>query len=162
MSKLQRFIFCVLLSAISCLTASAAGNRIVIDKTALKLYVISEKGDTLFTAPVCVGKKLGNKQKSGDMRTPEGTFTVQQIQKADSWTHDFKDGKGERKGAYGPWFIRLKTPPHRGIGIHGTCFPERISTRDSEGCIRLLNKDLERLHPYVYVGMEVIVTPDKI
>lgn len=138
-----------------------AADRIVIDKPSLMLYVISEKSDTLFRAPVCVGKNLGDKQRKGDMRTPEGTFTISQIQDASSWTHDFGDGAGERKGAYGPFFFRLVTPPHTGIGIHGTCFPERISTRDSEGCIRLLNDDLRALRPYVFKGMSVTVTPDK-
>ena len=138
-----------------------AADRIVIDKPALMLYVISEKSDTLFRAPVCVGKNLGDKQRKGDMRTPEGTFTISQIQDASTWTHDFGDGAGERQGAYGPYFFRLVTPPHTGIGIHGTCFPERISTRDSEGCIRLLNDDLRALRPYVFKGMTVTVTPDK-
>lgn len=146
--------------ALASLMAVEAKNHIVVDKPALKIYVISETNDTLFRAPVCVGKNLGQKQRKGDMRTPEGRFKVVQIQDASSWTHDFNDGAGERKGAYGPWFIRLLTPPHTGIGIHGTCFPERISTRDSEGCIRLLNEDLKRLRPFVTKGMEVIVTPD--
>ncbi|MDE6484018.1 MAG: L,D-transpeptidase [Duncaniella sp.] len=141
--------------------ASRAADRIVIDKPSLMLYVISEKADTLFRAPVCVGKNLGDKQRKGDMRTPEGTFSITQIQDASTWTHDFNDGAGERKGAYGPYFFRLATPPHTGIGIHGTCFPERISTRDSEGCIRLLDDDLRRLRPYVFKGMEVKITPDK-
>ena len=155
-----------IITAISLLLLSAAAgmaaDRIVIDKPALMLYVISEKADTLFRAPVCVGKNLGDKQRKGDMRTPEGTFTITQIQDASSWTHDFNDGGGERKGAYGPSFFRLLTPPHKGIGIHGTCFPERMSTRDSEGCIRLLNDDLLRLRPYVFKGMEVTVTPDNL
>lgn len=141
--------------------AVKAENHIVVDKPSLRIYVISEKADTLFTAPVCVGKNLGNKTRKGDMKTPEGRFKVSQIQDSSSWTHDFNDGGGVRKGAYGPYFIRLVTPPHTGIGIHGTCFPERISTRDSEGCIRLLNDDLRRLRPLVKPGMEVIITPDK-
>lgn len=136
------------------------GSYIVVDKPSLKLYVIAGR-DTLLTAPVCVGKNLGNKQRSGDMRTPEGSFTISQIQDASYWTHDFGDGAGARKGAYGPWFFRLKMPKWTSIGIHGTCFPERIGTRDSEGCIRLSNKDLNRLKPHIYEGMKVIVTPDK-
>lgn len=156
----MRRILYAIIAAVLCAVTSPARNRIVIDKPTLKLYVIGEKNDTLFTAPVCVGKNLGNKQRKGDMRTPEGKFTITQIQDAESWTHDFHDGGGERKGAYGPYFIRLATPPHTGIGIHGTCFPERISTRDSEGCIRLLNDDLRRLMPYVSKGMSVEITAD--
>ena len=58
-------------------------------------------------------------------------------------------------GAYGPYFIRLLTPPHRGIGIHGTHAPESIGTRATEGCIRMNNDDLRELRPYVEVGMKV-------
>ena len=58
-------------------------------------------------------------------------------------------------GAYGPYFIRLLTPPHRGIGIHGTHAPESIGTRATEGCIRMNNDDLRELRPYVEPGMKV-------
>ena len=45
--------------------------------------------------PIACGRALGNKEKPGDMKTPEGLFSVQQIQDASAWTHDFGDGKGE-------------------------------------------------------------------
>ena len=149
------FIFAILVS----LNFFAQQRRIIVDKPHLMLYVV-EQTDTIFKAPVCVGKNLGDKVKSGDCRTPEGKFTVSQIQSSKAWTHDFKDGKGERKGAYGPWFIRLKMPRWTSIGIHGTCFPERIGTRDSEGCIRLNNDDLLVLKPLVEIGMPVEILPD--
>ena len=79
-------------------------------------------GEVLEVFGVAVGKNAGDKQRAGDMRTPEGSFTVEQVQDASWWSHDFGDGKGEIKGAYGPWFIRLKTG-WRGIGIHGTHDP---------------------------------------
>ena len=107
---------------------------------------------------VACGRALGNKEKPGDMKTPEGLFSVQQIQDASAWTHDFGDGKGEIRGAYGSHFIRLKTPGHRGIGIHGTHDPASIGTRATEGCVRLNNSDLlELVKKYVYVGMPVVI-----
>ncbi len=112
--------------------------------------------------PVALGKNLGNKKKAGDNKTPEGSFEVQQIQDAAAWTHDFRDGKGEIKGAYGSHFIRLLTPPYKGIGIHGTHDPSSIGSRASEGCIRLKNEDLLELVKMVYVGMPVtIITSGK-
>lgn len=137
-----------------------ADNLIIVDKQALMLHVLNETGDTLFTAQVCCGKNLGHKQKRGDMRTPEGTFTITQIQDSRYWQHDFGDGAGMRDGAYGPWFIRLKTPPFTGIGIHGTCFPERQGTRDSEGCVRLYNHDMEQLVKLVQPGDQCTILPD--
>lgn len=84
-------------------------------------------------------------------------FEVIQIQNASYWTHDFRDGKGEIKGAYGPWFIRLETG-WRGIGIHGTHDPSSIGTAASEGCIRMKNEDVQRLHEkYVKIGLKVFI-----
>lgn len=132
---------------------------ILISKQDMTLQVINFKGETIFSAPVCVGKNTGDKQKKGDLRTPEGIFQVSDIHNSTNWEHDFGDGKGEISGAYGPYFIRLDVPGHKGIGIHGTHLPESIGTRDSEGCIRLRNEDLERLITFVRVPMTVIITP---
>ena len=85
---------------------------------------------------------------------------VCQIQDSRAWVHDFHDGAGARAGAYGNWFIRLKVPGASGIGIHGTCFPESIGTRSTEGCIRLRNEDLNKLVKYVKVGMECVIEKD--
>ncbi len=136
-----------------------AGNRVLVNKSTQRLCVVSERGDTLLKCSVSTGKNRGNKVKRGDMRTPEGTFSIQQIQDASAWTHDFGDGAGQRKGAYGPYFLRLKTPPHSGIGIHGTCFPELLGTASSEGCIRLSNENLRKLVKLVKVGTQVTVEP---
>lgn len=130
---------------------------IVISKETMTLTVYGPNVDKIAEYPVAVGKNLGNKKNVGDMKTPEGAFKVQQIQDASHWTHDFKDGKGEIKGAYGSHFIRLLTPPHKGIGIHGTHDPASIGTRATEGCIRLRNEDLLELVKYVGVSMPVII-----
>ena len=134
-------------------------SKIIISKESMTLNLYDSKGGLIYSFPVAVGKVPGNKEKIGDNKTPEGEFSVQQIQDASSWKHDFGDGKGEIPGAYGNWFIRLKTPPHTGIGIHGTHDPNSIGTRASEGCIRLNNADLDKLKPLVKIGMPVIIEP---
>lgn len=63
------------------------------------------------------------------------------------------------RSPYGPYFIRLLTPPHEGIGIHGTNDEASIGSRASAGCIRLYNDDLRRLLRYVRIGMPVFITP---
>ena len=138
---------------------------IVISKKDLQLivYAQSEK-DTIALAayPVCVGKNKGQKQRKGDMRTPESSldnpFSITNIQDASTWTHDFGDGRGAIL-AYGHWFLRLKTPGHNGIGIHGSTNNENtVPGRGSEGCIRLLDKDIIQLkEKYARVGMPVII-----
>ena len=142
---------------------------IVIDKPALNLSVYEDQsGDTVLIAryPVCVGKNYGQKQKSGDMKTPECTysnpFTITQIQPASSWVHDFGDGRGSI-AAYGNWFMRLKTYDFKGIGIHGSTNNESsVPGRGSEGCIRLLNDDLDELKAnYAFEGMKVVILKDE-
>lgn len=160
MQKLLLFAVMALLGAASP-EAMRAQSKIIVSKEKLMLYVVDGKSDTIFSAPVSVGTNYGQKQKKGDRRTPEGSFKVVNIQDASSWTHDFHDGHGQRKGAYGPYFIRLLTPPFTGIGIHGTCFPELIGTRSSEGCIRLNNADVRKLRKLVTVGMPCIIEKDK-
>ena len=132
-------------------------DHIIISKQTMTLSLYDDSRHLICRFPIAVGKNLGNKRRVGDMKTPEGEFTVQQIQLAAHWTHDFGDGKGVIEHCYGNWFIRLKTPPHKGIGIHGTHAPESIGTRATEGCIRLKNSDLDSLKPMVKVGMRVVV-----
>ena len=137
----------------------AKASHIIISKQDFTLSLYDSDDRLVCRFPVAVGKNYGNKQRSGDMKTPEGDFSIQQIQPASDWGHDFGDGKGWIPNCYGNWFIRLKTPPHRGIGIHGTHAPESIGTRATEGCIRLRNADLDSLKPLVRVGMPVAILP---
>lgn len=138
----------------------AQDSFIIISKQEMKLRRYDLKGTVLEEYSIACGRNYGNKKKRGDNRTPEGVFTVQQIQNASAWTHDFGDGKGEIKGAYGSHFIRLKTG-FQGIGIHGTHAPESIGTRVTEGCIRLNNNDLLKLIKNIKLGMVVIITTSR-
>lgn len=157
--KTKLKILFIFLALITASVTVRAERHIVVDKSKLRLYVIDGR-DTVFKAPVSVGVNFGNKTRRGDHKTPEGTFTIWMIQDSHKWPHDFHDGKGVQKGAYGPWFFRLKTPKWTTIGIHGTCYPETVGTRASEGCVRLRNEDLLKLKEYVFKGMKVTITPD--
>ena len=146
-------------------TIDADKTFIVISKKNLQLSVYADlgNGDTTLVAryPVCLSRKKGQKEGSGDMKTPESEpgepFHIKQIQDASDWKHDFGDGRGEIL-SYGHWFMRLETP-FNGIGIHGSTNNEdKMPGRDSEGCIRLRDSDLDHLHDnYAHVGMPVII-----
>ena len=122
-----------------------------------------DRGQVVATWSCAIGKGgLGQKVKSGDNMTPTGTFTVDEIDDASYWTHDFGDGKGDIKHAYGDWFISLDTKQLSkgkwdGIGIHGTHDPNSIGTNASEGCVRLNNENLNKLKKYVKVGTKVTI-----
>ena len=152
---------------------------IVISKREFRLYVYEiVNRDTLLAAhfPVCVALNPGDKHRSGDGTTPicskdrNGNyipFTISEILSSSSWRHDFKDGRGNIL-AYGDWFMRLRLHSHpyvssnRSIGIHGSSNnPLSVPGRDSEGCIRLLNDDLNILKSsYAQKGMPVIIKPE--
>ena len=128
--------------------------RIYINKSEYTLSLF--KGNELVkTYPVAVGRNAGNKQRVGDNRTPEGEFHIVSIENSVSWKHDFRDGKGIIKGAYGPWFLRLDANGWKGIGIHGTHDPDSVRTMATEGCIRLRNEDIRDLRQYAYKNMPV-------
>ena len=161
---------------------------ICIHKLSYKLDLY-EKGseNPIRSFPIAVAKNTGDKQRPGDNKTPtswgnivaisaeykgadvgvkssEVPFRVEEICEASYWTHDFNDGKGIIEGAYGPWFISLDTG-WEGIGIHGTHDPNSIGTNASEGCIRLLNKDIIELKEIIStdnggIGTKVIITED--
>ena len=134
---------------------ASKASHIVISKEAMTVTLFDSDNRVVCEFPIAVGKNLGDKRHKGDMKTPEGDFVIENIHNSSAWTHDFGDGKGQIAGCYGRWFIRLKTPPHTGIGIHGTHLPESIGTRATEGCIRLENSNLDSLKPLVRIGMPV-------
>jgi len=43
----------------------------------------------------------------------------------------------------------------KGYGIHGTTEPESIGTSSTQGCVRMLNEDIEELYSILPVGTEV-------
>jgi len=82
---------------------------IVIDKSSMTLKAFNKNGVVLLEAFVATGKGKGNKQKVGDLKTPEGVFTISDIEDASTWKHDFKDDTlGVIQGAYGPLFIKRR------------------------------------------------------
>ena len=133
---------------------------IVVDKPSLKLTLVDGQGNAIKEYGISCAVNFGPKKVKGDHKTPEGTFKINQLLYAKGIPHDFKDGKGPIKDAYGPWFLRLDVPGFRDIGIHGTPFPESIGTRATEGCIRLTNEDITDLKERVKLGTVVIITPD--
>jgi len=142
---------------------------IVISKKDLLLTVYAPiDGDTVPVAqfPACLSLNKGQKEKEGDMKTPESEpgepFVIDAIKPASDWRHDFKDGRGSIL-AYGDWFLRLKTPGHTGIGIHGSTNNEKsVPGRESEGCIRLRDADIILLkEQFARVGMPVIIKQEE-
>ncbi len=124
-----------------------------IDKTKQKL-IIYKKSENEWTIETeyntSTGMNLGNKEKKGDHKTPEGLFFIKSIERSGHWLY-------ENKLAYGPWFMRLSSN-WGDIGIHGTNEPEELGKAVSHGCIRIASKNISEIKEnYAKKGMYVLI-----
>ena len=134
---------------------------LIISKETLRLHAICYNGLIHKSYPVAVGRGCGAKRYLGDLTTPQGIFAIASITNATGATHNFHDGRGAVRGAYGHWFMRIDVPGYPHIGLHGNCNKRSIGTRASLGCVRMYNDQLDELRPRVYPGIRVIITPGK-
>lgn len=135
---------------------------IVVDKSRMKVIKFNRFGVEEESFGMACAKNYGTKHTKGDSRTPEGFFSVKQIQNSTNWHYVDDNGVvSEKTGEFGPRFIRLDIPGITSIGIHGTAAPWSIGGRRSHGCIRLTNENIMRFVEMVEPGMPVIITPGK-
>lgn len=132
-------------------------RHIIVDKPATTLYCVNAFGDTLSRYRVCASREKGQKRKSDDWRTPEGTFRLVGIYDSKDWTY-----KQTKDKCYGPRFISLITPRFWGIGIHGTNAPYSVPGRRSHGCMRMRNTSIVRVCRMVDKDSRVTITPDPV
>ena len=123
------------------------------DKSAFSLYVLL---GGVYVRHFSIGIGEGSS-------TPEGTFTVSGKTAKPVWT-DPKTGKRYKYGEEGHligsrWMGFWRDGGPTGYGIHGTISPESIGKAVSDGCIRLLNSDVEALFELVPEGSTVLVRP---
>ncbi len=136
-------------------------NRfIVVDKGRMEVLLYDKYGRMEKKYGMACAKNFGTKHHRGDSRTPEGFFTAEGIYDSTDWLFTDDDGvTSDKKGQFGPRFIRLKCPNTSQIGIHGTVAPWSIGHRVSHGCIRITNENILELVTLVEVGMPIIVSP---
>lgn len=115
--------------------------EIIISKSRRRLYLFDDK--KLFKVyDVGIGKQN---------RTPTGVFKTGGKRKNPDWySPKGKIPFGEPGNVLGTRWIRLLpngkiSRQVSGLGIHGTWAPESIGKAESNGCLRLLNKDVEEL-----------------
>jgi len=91
-------------------------------------------------------------------RTPTGNFKITERIPNPTWWRP--DGRavpyGDTNNVLGTYWLSLNIP---GYGIHGTWDPETVGKHSSQGCIRLLNSDIEELYCLLPVGTPVEIDP---
>ena len=150
------------LSYVEKLVNSDHDGFVVVDKSRMKVIKFNRFGVEEESFGMACAKNYGTKHTTGDSRTPEGFFSVKQIQNSTDWHYVDDNGVvSEKTGEFGPRFVRLNIPGITCIGIHGTAAPWSIGGRRSHGCIRLTNENIMRFVEMVEPGMPVIITPGK-
>lgn len=157
---MNRLIIPLLFVLAYALPSRAIEPYIIVSKADYTLTLYNENDEPVFTTVCAVGQNMGDKQRQGDRRTPEGTFEIGSIEDASVWKHNCRDGRGPVGGVYGPYFMRLRVPGNNSIGIHGTLFNERMGQRASLGCIRLQDEECEKLRKMIHTGIKVTVLPE--
>jgi len=105
-----------------------------------KLAVL-EQGNVIATFPVAVGAAASP--------SPTGEFQI--VSRIANPTY-YRPGTVIPAGKENPIGTRWLGLSQRGYGIHGTNAPRSIGRAASHGCIRLRNRDMERLFPMLQVG----------
>jgi lipoprotein-anchoring transpeptidase ErfK/SrfK len=126
------------------------GQKLKISKAVYSIHVdVSENQLTLFTD----GERLKSYSVATGRRgheTPLGTFKIVNKLEDPVW---YKTGavvaSGSPENILGTRWLGFSL---EGYGIHGTTLPETIGTHASEGCIRMLNRDVEELYSIVPAG----------
>jgi hypothetical protein len=122
---------------------------LLVKKSSRKLWVLL---GGVYLREFSVG--IGAKDK-----TPEGQFEIEtKIEKPD-WYFDGKKIKfGSPENPLGTrWMGFKRTRRAAGYGIHGTDEPETVGKAASEGCVRMLNEEVEELFGWVPRGTKVTI-----
>jgi len=120
---------------------------IIVEKASQRVFVYQFNGDYRLVAsfPCATGENGGDKQTSGDRRTPEGIYFftkacdssfLSATYGARAFPMNYPNPMDERrdKGGYSIW-------------LHGT--KEKLKDRSTNGCIAMNNADVVRLDPYI-------------
>ncbi len=142
--------------------SGAIDTILIVDKKQQKLYVFAENHDHQINEidefRVTTGRISGDKEKEGDLKTPEGIYTI--IRKLNGNRLPDKYGPLAFVLNYPNYVDRLNNRNGSNIWIHGR--NEQIKDRQTEGCISLENSHILDLAKYVTINQTQIVVLDSL
>jgi len=121
--------------------ASDQVSRIVLVSIPDRKLAVIEDGDVVATFSVAVGAEVSP--------SPTGEFQI--VSRVSNPTY-YRPGTVIPSGKDNPVGTRWVGLSQKGYGIHGTNAPRSVGHAASHGCIRLRNRDMERLFAMVRVG----------
>ena len=116
-------------------------HRIVLVSIPDRKLAVMENGNVVATFPVAVGAAA----------TPSPTGEFQIVNRVSNPTY-YRPGTVIPSGKDNPVGTRWVGLSQKGYGIHGTNAPRSVGHAASHGCIRLRNRDIEKLFTMVQVG----------
>jgi lipoprotein-anchoring transpeptidase ErfK/SrfK len=142
---------------------------ILVEKSKYKLTVYADK-QPIKSYPVVFGSNpTGDKLKEGDLRTPEGIFTVKDIYPHDTWSKflwlDYPTKQSWRKHikAKQAGTISWQDSVGSEIGIHGVPANSQKLIKERSnwtlGCVSLENTDVDELYQFLQKGTAVEIIP---
>jgi murein L,D-transpeptidase YafK len=137
---------------------------VVVDTSRSTLYVYENvKGEPRYVADyyITIGKLGTEKVSAGDQRTPIGVYFVM----ADLPKNKLADmyGSGAYPLSYPNEWDRKNGRTGQGIWLHGTSSGTYSRPpRASNGCVVLANDDLDKLAPYLQVGVTPVIITNQI
>jgi len=122
-------------------TANGSGARTVLVSLPDRQLAVLEHGNVIARFPIAVGAEASP--------TPTGDFRIVSSVSNPTYYHP---GTVIPAGKDNPLGTRWLGLSQKGYGIHGTNAPRSIGHAASHGCIRLRNRDIERLFTMLQVG----------
>jgi lipoprotein-anchoring transpeptidase ErfK/SrfK len=125
-------------------------RRLVLVSIADRRLAVIEDGNVLADFPVAVGAAVSP--------SPTGDFEIVNRVTNPAYYHDGLMTEASENSPVGTRWIGLNL---KGFGIHGTNAPRSIGRAASHGCIRLRNRDVERLFAMLRVGDAVSIRGER-
>ncbi len=150
---LASFILCLTLPSVaqtSNATVADRHARFVLVSIPDRRLAVLEAGEVIATFPVAVGAQASP--------SPTGEFQI--VSRVSNPTY-YHPGTVIPSGKNNPLGTRWVGLSQKGYGIHGTNAPRSVGQAASHGCIRLRNRDMERLFTMLRVGDVVAIRGER-
>ncbi len=128
-------------------------SKLIVDLSDRQVSIFN-KGKFKVKYPLAVGQE--------GWETPTGSFKIVQKLQNPVWQHPITHEKippGDDRNPLGKWWIGFTVANKLSIGFHGAADESLVGQAVSHGCLRMKNKDIEKLAQQVEVGTPVEVKP---
>jgi murein L,D-transpeptidase YafK len=126
-------------------------NGLIVDKKSNSLLLVSFDQPTytvLKTYHTTLGTIVGDKEKEGDKKTPEGIYFFEEVRRPPRLLKKF--GRMALTMNYPNAWDRLMKHTGSGIWLHSTDEPKRLAKDfDSLGCVVVKDEEIAELYPQV-------------